>query len=81
MASGAAIVVPKAGGADTFARPEVNALAVDTSSAEECAACLERLATDLRLLERLSAQAIVDAGLHTPDRAAAEILEVLFGGA
>jgi glycosyltransferase involved in cell wall biosynthesis len=81
MASGAAVVVPKAGGADTFARHEVNALAVDTSSRDECIACLERLATDGALLRRLASQAIVDAGLHTPDRAAAGILEVLFGKA
>ncbi len=78
MASGAAVVVPKAGGAGTFARHDVNALAVDTSSREECIACLERLATDESLLRRLAAQAIVDAGFHTPDRAAAGILEVLF---
>jgi glycosyltransferase involved in cell wall biosynthesis len=79
MASGAAVVVPAAGGASTFARHEVNALAVDTSSLEACAACLERLATDAALRDRLAAQAIADAGLHTPDRAAAGILEVLFG--
>ena len=78
MASGAAVVVPKAGGADTFARDGINALAVDTSSREACALCLERLATDWPLLRRLAAQAIADAGLHTPDRAAAGILEVLF---
>ena len=81
MASGAAVVVPEAGGAGTFARHEVNALAVDTSSRDACAACLERLATDARAPERLAAQAIADAGLHTPDRAAAGILEVLFGEA
>ncbi len=81
MASGAAVVVPKAGGASTFARHEINALAVDTSSREECIACLERLATDGELLRRLAAQAIADAGLHTPDRAAAGILEVLFAEA
>ncbi len=81
MASGAAVVVPMAGGADTFARHEVNALAADTSSLEACVACLERLATDGTLLRRLAAQAIADAGLHTPDRAAAGILEVLFGAA
>jgi len=81
MASGAAVVVPKAGGADTFARHEINALAVDTSSRDECALCLEQLATDGALLRRLSAQAIADAGLHTPDRAAAGILEVLFAEA
>ncbi|MGA7992306.1 MAG: glycosyltransferase family 4 protein, partial [Thermoanaerobaculia bacterium] len=81
MASGAAVVVPKAGGAETFARHETNALAVDTSSRDACTACLERLATDGALLRRLSAQAIADAGLHTPDRAAAGILEVLFGTA
>ena len=81
MASGAAVVVPKAGGAGTFARHEVNALAVDTSSRDACVACLERLATDGSLLRRLAAQAIADAGLHTPDRAAAGILEVLFAEA
>jgi glycosyltransferase involved in cell wall biosynthesis len=79
MASGAAVVVPRAGGADTFARHEVNALAVDTSSRDACVACLERLATDGALLRRLAGQAITDVGLHTPDRAAAGILEVLFG--
>jgi glycosyltransferase involved in cell wall biosynthesis len=81
MASGAAVVVPKAGGAGTFATHEVNALAVDTSSRNACVACLERLATDGALLRRLAAQAIADAGLHTPDRAAAGILEVLFAKA
>jgi len=81
MASGAAVVVPKAGGAGTFARHEINALAVETSSRDACIACLERLATDGSLLRRLAAQAIADAGLHTPDRAAAGILEVLFGEA
>ncbi len=81
MASGAAVVVPKAGGAGTFSRHEINALAVDTSSRDACIACLERLATDPSLLRRLASQAIADAGLHTPDRAAAGILEVLFGEA
>ncbi len=81
MASGAAVVVPVAGGAGTFAAHEVNALAVDTSSLDACVACLERLVTDPALLARLSARAIADAGLHTPDRAAAGILEVLFGEA
>ncbi|MGZ5430622.1 MAG: glycosyltransferase, partial [Thermoanaerobaculia bacterium] len=81
MASGAAVVVPVAGGAGTFATHEVNALAVDTSSRVACIACLERLATDGSLLRGLAAQAIADAGLHTPDRAAAGILEVLFAKA
>ena len=81
MGSGAAVVVPKAGGADTFARDGINAIAVDTSSREACVACLERLATDPPLVRRIAAQAIADAGFHTPDRAAAGILEVLFGEA
>jgi glycosyltransferase involved in cell wall biosynthesis len=81
MASGAAVVVPAAGGAGTFATHEVNALAVDTSSLDACVQALERLATDPALLARLSARALADAGLHTPDRAAAGILEVLFGEA
>ncbi len=81
MGSGAAVVVPQAGGAGTFARHGINALAVDTSSREACVACLESLATDVPLVRRLAAQAIADAGLHTPDRAAAGILEVLFAEA
>jgi glycosyltransferase involved in cell wall biosynthesis len=81
MASGAAVVVPKAGGANTFAEAEINALAVDTSSRDACIACLERLATDGPLRWRIAAQAIADAGFHTPDRAAAGILEVLFAEA
>lgn len=81
MASGAAVVVPKAGGASTIAEDEINALAVDTSSRDACIGCLERLATDGALLRRLAAQAIADAALHTPDRAAAGILEVLFAEA
>jgi glycosyltransferase involved in cell wall biosynthesis len=81
MASGAAVVVPRAGGAETFARHEINALSVDTSSRDACALCLERLVTDGALVRRLAAQAIADAGLYTPDRAAAGILEVLFAEA
>ena len=81
MASGAAVVVPEAGGAGTFARHESQRARRRHVLPGGCVACLERLATDAALLKRLAAQAIADAGLHTPDRAAAGILEVLFGDA
>src|ERR1035437_3012321 len=81
MASGAAVVVPKAGGAGTFAEAEINALAVDTLSPGACIASLDRPPTDGTLPRPPAPRATPAPGLHTPDRAAAGILEVLFGEA
>ena len=81
MATGAAVIVPKNGGATSFARHEANSLVVDTSSAEACRGALERLFQDPGLTSRLREAALEDAcGLH-PEGAAYRILEKLFPAA
>ncbi|MGQ0571175.1 MAG: glycosyltransferase, partial [Armatimonadota bacterium] len=78
MACGAAAIAPLEGGASSFARNGENALLVDTSSQEACAAALERLIMDEQLRRHLQAQAIVDVCEYPPERAAYRILESLF---
>jgi glycosyltransferase involved in cell wall biosynthesis len=78
MACGAAVIVPRAGGSDSFARHEHNALAVDTASPRACLAALERLVDEAVLRDRLRRQAIDDVSQHFPERAAYLTLEALF---
>jgi GT2 family glycosyltransferase len=78
MACGAAVIVPAVGGAETFARPERNCLAADTSTAAGAAAALERLITDIDLRRAVGRQAIEDAVHWFPERAAFNLLRELF---
>ncbi len=79
MACGAAVIVPEKGGAVSFARHGENALVVDTSSAEACWRALRSLVDDEQLRTSLCANAIRDACAFYPERAALNILTVLFG--
>lgn len=79
MAGGAAVIVPRAGGAGTFALHEVNALVADTESAEACLDAITRLATDQDLRSRLRARAIHDVCEFFPERAAYNMLRALLG--
>jgi glycosyltransferase involved in cell wall biosynthesis len=79
MSCGVAVIVPRAGGASSFARDEENALMVDTASERECYKALERLVLDNELRIRLQNQALIDVAGFGPDRVAAAILQVLFG--
>ena len=79
MACGGAVIVPQKGGAGSFARHGENALVVDTSSAEACWRALRSLVDDEHLRARLRANAIRDACAFFPERAALNILAVLFG--
>lgn len=78
MACGAAVVVPKAGGASTFAVDGRNALVVDTLRFEACLEAVGRLVDDPGLAARLGAEARRDMEAFRPERAAARILECLF---
>lgn len=80
MACGVAVVVPEAGGADSFAVHERNALFVDTANADACHAALHRLLTDHALRQSLQRQAALDVAAHVPERPAARLLAALFGG-
>jgi O-antigen biosynthesis protein len=78
MACGAAVVVPEAGGASTFAVDGRNALVVDTSRFEACIESLARLVGDHALVARLGEAARQEVAVFRPERSAARILECLF---
>ncbi|MGB5048812.1 MAG: glycosyltransferase, partial [Caldilineaceae bacterium] len=79
MACGAAVIVPQKGGAGSFSRHGENVLMVDTSSAEACWRALRSLVDDEYLRAQLRTNAIRDVCTFFPERAALNILAVLFG--
>ena len=81
MACGAAVIVPRAGGATSFAVDGRNALVVDTSRLDACVESLARLVEDPARAARLGEAARREIGEFRPERAAARILECLFPGA
>lgn len=81
MGAGAAVVVPRAGGSDSFARDGESAVLVDTASAPACVEALSRLVADPSRRAGLAARALADVARHTPESAAYRMLEVLFGAA
>ena len=64
------VIVPAAGGSDSFAAHEKNALVVDTASPAACLGALERLVDEAVLRDRLRWQAISDVCEWFPERAA-----------
>lgn len=78
MSSGAAVIVPAAGGAHSFAQHETNALIVDTSSHLECTSALVRLINDHKLRERIQRNGIDSVARFFPEQAALSILHALF---
>jgi len=78
MACGAAVIVPKRGGANSFAKNESNALVVDTSSPEACFSSLDRLLVDEQLRHHIQQQAMFDICQLFPEQAALNILNALF---
>jgi glycosyltransferase involved in cell wall biosynthesis len=79
MACGATVIVPRHGGATSFARHEENSLVIDTSSPEACWQALQRLIEDDQLRSKLQRGARVDACQHFVERPAYNILSTLFG--
>jgi GT2 family glycosyltransferase len=79
MSSGLGVVVPRAGGATSFAADGRNALVVDTSSRDACLAAVVSLIEDPELLSRLRSAATRDIVEHFPERAAFQVLSALFG--
>jgi GT2 family glycosyltransferase/glycosyltransferase involved in cell wall biosynthesis len=78
MACGATAILPRSGGAGSFARHRENALLVDSSKPDECRAALETLVLDRPLCQRLGRQAMLDASRFPPEQAAFRILAALF---
>jgi GT2 family glycosyltransferase len=80
MACGAAVVVPAAGGATSYAVHERNALVVDTEDRGAVLAALTRLLTDHELRAALQRRAVADSAACFPEAAAFNILRALFPG-
>jgi GT2 family glycosyltransferase len=78
MASGVAVVVPKAGGAPEFCVDGVSGLVVDTRDETACLAAAERLVTDSALRLALRHKGMDVANGFPPERAALRILTALF---
>ncbi|MGC9467701.1 MAG: glycosyltransferase family 4 protein [Anaerolineae bacterium] len=78
MASGDGVIAPLNGGVESFARDGQNALLVDTASERGCWEGLRRLIENRALLERLRTSALRDIVQFFPERAAFNILRVLF---
>jgi GT2 family glycosyltransferase/glycosyltransferase involved in cell wall biosynthesis len=78
MACAATAILPRAGGAGSFARHRENALLVDTRKQDDCLAALESLVEDRPLCERLGRQGMIDVCRFSPELAAFRILAALF---
>jgi glycosyltransferase involved in cell wall biosynthesis len=78
MACGATVIVPQAGGSNTFVRHELNGLVVDTSSEKTCLEALNRLVMDDEFRIKLGRQALKDACEFPPEKAAYNTLMALF---
>nr|CBX27457.1 hypothetical protein N47_H22790 [uncultured Desulfobacterium sp.] len=78
MACGNAAIVPKTGGAQTFAKDLQNALVINTCSHKECEQAIERLLIDHRLRRRLQKNAIESIYQFYPELSAFKILKALF---
>jgi len=79
MSCGVAVIVPKEGGAASFARHEENCLMVDTMDRGDCWQALVRLIDDHQLRTKLQKQAIRDMPQYYPEGPALKILKALFG--
>jgi glycosyltransferase involved in cell wall biosynthesis len=78
MACGTTAILPRSGGAGSFARHRENALLVDSSKPGDCVAALARLVDDRPLCQRLGRQAMLDVCRFPPEQAAFRILAALF---
>jgi O-antigen biosynthesis protein len=78
MACRTAVIVPRTGGADSFARHNENAVVIDAACESRCYEALAALIEDKALRQRLAAQAAQDSVRYYPERSAYQILQLLF---
>ena len=78
MLSGCAVVAPLQGGTNDFIRSGKNGLLVDTSDENACVEAVVTLVNDAALLEMLRMNAVEDANVHIPERAALRLMCALF---
>jgi len=78
MACGCAVLVPQFGGASSYAVDGQNSLVVDMSSFENVWMAMQRLIDDENLRTKLQRNAVHDICSFFPEKAAANMLKVLF---
>jgi hypothetical protein len=78
MLCATAVVVPRRGGSVSFTRDGENGLVVDSTSHKECVEAVSRLVSDRSLRDRIIHQAMADACQYFPEKAAYNMLDVLF---
>jgi GT2 family glycosyltransferase/glycosyltransferase involved in cell wall biosynthesis/SAM-dependent methyltransferase len=78
MACGCATIVPQFGGASSYAIHEQNSLVIDSSSFDQVWSALQRLIDDETFRTKLQHNAIHDICAFYPEKAALNILKVLF---
>jgi glycosyltransferase involved in cell wall biosynthesis len=78
MSSGLAVIVPKSGGATSFAKDGANSLVVDTSNKESCKKALFELIENVSLREKLGRQALNDMPKYHSDFCAEKMAKILF---
>lgn len=79
MSCGCAVIVPRRGGANSFATEGEDALFADTSSEDDCLMVMERLFSAPALLRRLQTNALASVLRFAPEAAAYAVLDALFG--
>lgn len=78
MACGCAVVVPRNGGADSFCVDGRNSIIIDTTSLKQGWDAIRRLIDDHDFRSTIQRNAIHDVCAYFPERAALNILNVLF---
>ncbi|MCL6444265.1 MAG: glycosyltransferase [Alicyclobacillus sp.] len=79
MACGVSVAAPVFGGTSSYLENGYNGLLVDTASEVACFDALKNLIEDHDLRRRLETNALVDICSYYPEKAAWNILQVLFG--
>ncbi len=78
MLSGCAVIAPLRGGCNSFIRTGVNGLLVNTVDDAACVDAILKLVDDTALLAGLRRRAIEDANTYIPERAALQLMSVMF---
>jgi glycosyltransferase involved in cell wall biosynthesis len=78
MACACAVIVPRNGGTEEYAKNNVNSLVIDTSNKQECIDALNLLIRDDTLRNKLSVKALEDACQFYPEKSAYKFLQNVF---
>lgn len=78
MSAGLAVIVPKSGGAVSYAKDRINSLVIDTLDKNACIKALFELINNNNLRENISRQALIDMPKYHSDFSAYKMAGILF---